>query len=166
MKATVYVTSAVLSDRAGSHALTAALAKKLADAASLSAGEVLYLENGKPVFTGEGYLSVSHSGGDLFVAVSSVPVGLDAEAPRPVPARLAKRWFSPLEQEQDFFAVWTAKEAVAKIGGAGLSAVRRVEVAGESARLDGAEYSLWRGERDGVTLCLAARGPFTVVWAE
>lgn len=153
----MYLTARALPDPAASRALTGILAPALAKKAGFDGGEVAYLPNGKPVFTGEGFLSVSHTAGKLYVAVSRIPVGLDAEARRPVKEAVKRRWFCEEERAQDFFFVWTAKEAVAKWDGRGLSAVPAVRVTGDTAALDGAVFSLVRREEGSIVVTLAAR---------
>lgn len=70
-----------------------------------------YLENG-PVF-----FSLTHSHGRTFAAFSGQEIGLDAEwRGRPLPEAIIQR-LSPAEREEDFFRVWTAKEAYIKFCG-------------------------------------------------
>ncbi|MBM7085762.1 MULTISPECIES: 4'-phosphopantetheinyl transferase family protein [Micromonospora] len=91
---------------------------------------------GAPVLGGVAtgwHTSVSHTRGLVAVAVSRHgPVGIDVEALRPVPALpLSRRWFAPEDTDWlrgrpverlgvDFLALWTGKEAVAKLYGTGL----------------------------------------------
>lgn len=83
---------------------------------------------GKPYLPAypELHFSLSHSGDFVVCAISSVPVGVDLELPRPVHPGIAARWFSPAEQallKQEpsaFFDLWMAKEAVLKEIGCGL----------------------------------------------
>ena len=161
----VYIASDVLPTRFSSHVLTKKLVEKIAAASKTGVYPVDWLASGKPVFTAGGrYISVSHTGDRLFVAVCVVPIGLDAEARREIPERVRKEWLSPAEQRQDFFKVWTAKEAVAKWTGEGLGAVRRVFVRDRVAMLDNQIYSLFRDERDGVVITVAARDCCEIVW--
>ena len=76
-------------------------------------------EHGKPrLLNAPLHFSLSHTRGRTFVAVADEPVGLDAEwrgrsLPRAYLARL-----TPAEREEDFFRLWTAKEAYIKyLGG-------------------------------------------------
>ena len=151
--------------RFSSHALTIKLTERIAKAAKSGLYPVSWLANGKPMFTAGGrYLSVSHTGGRLYIAVSGQPLGLDAEVRREIPERVKREWLSPAEQKQDFFAVWTAKEAVAKLDGRGLEVVKKVSVTEHLASLDGAYVSLHREERDGAVITVAAADVSTVVW--
>ena len=89
---------------------------------------------GKPYLKGDRglFISLSHCDGLVAVAVSSCEVGVDAERVRDIDSKIAKRFFTELEQEYVFetddadinlfFEVWTRKEAMAKKRGVGLSA--------------------------------------------
>lgn len=73
--------------------------------------------------------SISHSGDIVVCAVSDNPVGIDIEKIREVNLNVAKRLFTPDEQEyifeknskQRFFEVWTKKEAYVKLLGLGIT---------------------------------------------
>ncbi|CAH1648068.1 MAG: 4'-phosphopantetheinyl transferase superfamily protein [Chelatococcus sp.] len=79
------------------------------------------------------HVSLSHSGSYVAVATADCPVGIDIEEVAGTDAlALAREWFSPTEaaavedaspaaQNMVFFGYWTAKEAVLKAAGAGLS---------------------------------------------
>lgn len=92
------------------------------------------LPSGQPVLPGTGlYCSVSHTDGLCVCAVSDVPVGIDAEKLREAPMRVAKRIFSPAEQSRvassddphtEFFRIWTMRESVVKLTGAGMRDIR------------------------------------------
>ena len=79
-------------------------------------------EHGKPrLLNAPLHFSLSHTRGRTFVAVADEPVGLDAEwrgrsLPRAYLARL-----TPAEREEDFFRLWTAKEAYVKYLGGSLA---------------------------------------------
>ena len=86
---------------------------------------------GKPHFENSPYyFSISHTSRHAFCVLSTVPVGIDAEElDRPVRLSLAKRIFSPQEQQRfaqasdqrrAFLALWVLKEAAAKLSGQGL----------------------------------------------
>jgi 4'-phosphopantetheinyl transferase len=92
-------------------------------------------EQGKPALTdGELEFNVSHSGDRVAIAIArGMPVGIDVELEsrrmRDL-SSMARRFFSPIEaravEEADdpagvFFTIWTAKEAVIKAVGGGLS---------------------------------------------
>ena len=79
-------------------------------------------ENGKPVTDGA-FFSISHSGSLVACAVSDCPVGLDIERIRPVPPRLSR--FLEEEQPENFWQLWTRREAALKCRGDGLGAWKR-----------------------------------------
>lgn len=92
-------------------------------------GTVFIGNNGKPMASGC-YFNISHSHGLVACAVSDVPVGIDVEKIRPVSPRLL-RILSPAEREsvrrdEDFFRLWTLKEALIKCQGGVLGQVRHV----------------------------------------
>ena len=79
---------------------------------------------GSPVL----HFNISHAAERVVMAVSTQPLGVDIEGPRIVKdaAHIAQRFFAPEEQaavvdQAAFFAIWTAKEAVIKATGLGLS---------------------------------------------
>lgn len=92
-------------------------------------------EQGKPALEdGALQFNVSHSGDRVAIAITrDLPVGIDVELESRRMHNLlgmARRFFSPLEtraveeaeqQENVFFSIWTAKEAVIKAVGGGLS---------------------------------------------
>lgn len=92
-------------------------------------------EAGRPAIAGDGrYLSISHSGDTVAVAISDTPVGIDVERLRPVEERLVNYVCTPAERQfvltaaddertRRFFAVWTAKEALFKRDGGSLRAI-------------------------------------------
>ncbi|MBE6629550.1 MAG: 4'-phosphopantetheinyl transferase superfamily protein [Ruminococcaceae bacterium] len=113
--------------------------------------------NGKPYFEGSPVqFSISHTGTLVAVAVSkNHPVGLDIEKIRPLREKFAARYFS--EREQTEFAnsddpdttlirLWTAKEAVGKYHGTGLSGdLREIDTANTTSAVfekDGTRYAL------------------------
>jgi 4'-phosphopantetheinyl transferase len=102
-----------------------------ADPASI---EIASPDGAKPEAPALGvHFNVSHAGEMVALAFASdVPVGVDVERLRPMrdAAGIARRWFSPDERRavedtgdlaDTFFRIWTAKEAVVKGTGGGLS---------------------------------------------
>lgn len=99
---------------------------------------------GKPYAVSDTYpsplfFSLSHSGGLFALLIHEHPVGVDLQAHSNVRTeRLAQRWFHPAEyaaylaggcRDEDFFTLWTAKEAYAKYTGLGIaSTARRLSV--------------------------------------
>ena len=92
-------------------------------------------EQGKPSFVEPHglHFNLSHSGGVAMAAFSAAPVGLDIECRGRARdfAAIARRFFLPEEadavlhpggdQEDVFLRIWTAKEAIVKLSGKGLS---------------------------------------------
>lgn len=83
-------------------------------------------EKGKPYFPWEGApkFSISHSGEYAVVAFSDAEVGVDIQKNKELKSeRIKERVFHKegKEKEEDFFFVWTAKEAYVKCTGEGLS---------------------------------------------
>lgn len=78
--------------------------------------------HGKPSLCGAPpFFSLSHTGGRTFAAFSDADVGLDAEwRGRPIPLAVLRR-LSEAEREEDFFRLWTAKEAFVKYLGGSLA---------------------------------------------
>ncbi|WP_344320367.1 4'-phosphopantetheinyl transferase family protein [Streptomyces macrosporus] len=115
-----------------------ALIRAAADTTGGRAGAIRlrHRPDGRPFLTGAASglrVSISHSRGVFAVALSaSLPVGVDVETVRPVPAEaLARRWLdasaaeavalAPLAgREETFFHLWTQKEAAGKAHGSGL----------------------------------------------
>ena len=99
--------------------------------------DILLLEDerGAPYIKGiDVHVSISHAGDYAVCAVADAPVGIDIEKIKPTNRRIAERTFSKRELEYlgcdgemgddallRFFEIWTAKEAYAKMQGAGLS---------------------------------------------
>ena len=129
---------------------------------------------GKPFFVGvpEVHFSISHTNGLWVCAFAARPVGLDAQARRPVHTEpLIRRCFHAREQAylercpDAFFALWAAKEACVKLTGAGIDeafrAVSTVSEAGEFPSVPGACLTLLT-DALGVPCCLAAYEAHTV----
>lgn len=83
------------------------------------AAEILFTENGKPYLErGECEFSLTDTDGLTAVAVGTQRVGLDAERRRPRKTDALLSRLTPAEKEEDFFELWTAKEAYVKyLGG-------------------------------------------------
>ena len=112
-------------------------------AAAYRAERALFAANGIPAdaeqartVLGKPYLkdypgvqfNLSHSGGWGVCALSKTAVGVDVEMVRPLRQQVAKRFFTPVEQEwlskrpaEEFFRLWTRKESFTKALGKGLT---------------------------------------------
>jgi 4'-phosphopantetheinyl transferase len=87
---------------------------------------VTYSEKGKPEFEPSNvHFNISHSANYVACAIADSPVGIDIEGGRKVNRSVAKRYFTEEEIEsihsdEDFFKIWTFKEALGKYTGEGL----------------------------------------------
>ena len=82
---------------------------------------------GKPFFPGGRHFSLTHSGALAAIALAERPVGLDAEADRPVSPAVVRRTMGPEERawlevrgDEGFAFLWTRKEAALKCLGTGV----------------------------------------------
>ncbi len=91
--------------------------------------ELVHEYGRKPYFASHPYIhfSISHSGDIWGVVFSDKEVGLDIQYPNPsvVQEKIAKRYFHPDEYKafldgEDFYYIWTRKEAVCKLFGYGI----------------------------------------------
>lgn len=88
-------------------------------------------ENGKPYFENGVKVSIAHSNEYMVVAFSSQEVGVDIEKFKNLPYRqTAERFFLPeettaMKRKSDFFVLWTRKEALIKLHGAGISQMKQ-----------------------------------------
>lgn len=97
--------------------------------------EISYQNGGKPIFAGINPIcfNLSHAGDYAVCVVCNVPVGIDIEGKHKINEKVMKKCFSEkekfwvneiLEEKQErFFRLWTAKEAVSKATGKGLSQI-------------------------------------------
>lgn len=139
---------------------TTAAAEEFFAAAGLPPRKIVKTSSGKPVFSAEGwYLSPTHTGSLYAVAFAPFPVGLDAEAETVEKQRVADKYFTEEEKRLPFSLVWTAKEAVSKISGEGISALGRICLSpdGKEAFFGGEAYTLSRFTEAGVLMTLARK---------
>ena len=136
-----------------------------------STGGKLSVE-GEPV-----HFSLSHTRGCVAVAACScAPVGMDVEGVGPEPEAVAEIAFAPSEvallqqcsdesrRRETFFALWTAKEALVKATGQGMSAeLKKFALALDPLRLltpgpdgsPGEDWHLWSARRRAFRLAAA-----------
>ena len=135
----------------------------------------LYIQRdrfGKPSFSCGGVqFSISHACGLSVAAVSQSDVGVDIECidPGREMERIAKRFFSEREQDQlsaandrvrEFYRIWTAKEAMMKLGGEGMISIMTSDSvrAEDDADRVFARYALsFEGEDYILTVCTRER---------
>ncbi|WP_130848074.1 4'-phosphopantetheinyl transferase family protein [Intestinimonas timonensis] len=130
---------------------------------------------GKPFFHSmpQYQFNLSHSGPYALCALSDGEVGADIEVVRPRRPFLPKKvlsetefaWFQDRGNHwEDFYTLWTLKEARVKYTGTGLTVPAR-DIAvplldpGQHARLDGLTFTAYAGEGWRAALCAAETGP-------
>lgn len=107
------------------------LLKKVCSLHGVSDYLISLSEHGKPQIDGF-YFNLSHSGNMVLCAVSENPVGCDIEKIENPTLRIAKRFFTEKENKylekieennkaEEFFRLWTMKEAYVKMTGEGLT---------------------------------------------
>lgn len=122
------------------------------------------------------YTSLSHSDVWAAAAIARCPVGLDIQSPDPLPdqrlLRIAARFhpketgglerLTPAERQSAFYRLWTMKESVMKLCGAGFSLPLRSfcisrEASGAYTALlsDGRRAALWPQQMEGLYLAAA-----------
>ena len=86
--------------------------------------KITYLPSGKPVCKNNNYISISHSGEYVAVAVSQEPAGVDIERKNPKLHRIASRFRHPddvvpkdLDTLTQLQYLWAAKESIYKLSG-------------------------------------------------
>lgn len=139
---------------------------------SIGAGYLLYLlkkrfsieedpvilPGGKPVFRNnkDVCFSISHSSNYAAIAFGEQPLGMDTECVKHANLKVAKRFFTKeeyayltekdeTEQADRFCQIWTAKEALIKAAGGGLSIpLGSFSVLENTAKCAGESYTLYR----------------------
>lgn len=136
---------------------------------------VARLPGGKPWLPDrpEIHISISHSGGIALCGAGDAPLGVDVEMVRPRSAALTRRTLSPRElawlqtggsRWEDFYDLWTRKEALCKCTGEGLRRhPRTLEVtlpgAGEGSAQAGFFFWGWAGADWRASACVRGEGP-------
>lgn len=97
-------------------------AKILREYYGITAPEFGTTEHGKPYLLNSPLrFNLSHSGNVTALAVSEQEVGLDIQERTERDFSALSRRLTPAEQVEDFFALWTAKEAYIKYKGGSLA---------------------------------------------
>lgn len=128
---------AFISDHMGAYDLLALALRETWGLAALPPME--RAEWGKPFFFGHPdlYFNVSHSGPFSLCAVGDEAVGVDVETVRPRSEGLARYALTPAELErfaamggtwEDFYTLWTAREAWSKFTGDGVARTRHADI--------------------------------------
>ena len=103
-------------------------------------------EHGKPYIEGFSCFSISHTGGIWAVLVADCECGLDIQQSRKCDTKaIARRWFAPEDAAKitscdDFFRVWTRREALTKALGGTVYDTGMPEVLKGNADIDGKRY--------------------------
>lgn len=123
-----------------------------------AAGGIGRTEQGKPYLqNGAAHFNLTHTEGLTAVAVGTQRVGLDAERRKPRNNAALLSRLRPSEREEDFYELWTAKEAYVKYVGGTLAGLLR-DLCYEKGvlRMGDAplKVCLKHWEREGCTLCL------------
>lgn len=112
-------------------------------------GQIEFVTGKKPVISGGPDFNISHSGSIALCAVSTTGcIGIDIEEVRPMRVtQLAKRIAAPSEAAgvdslEDFFSLWTKKEAVAKAAGATVATLSQITLGNGGADFDGNRWFL------------------------
>jgi len=126
---------------------------------------------GKPYLPDGPCFNLSHSGNKVVLLVDDQDAGVDVEQIVPYSGAVARRVFTPREQEwlqsrnneEAFFRLWTGKESIMKALGLGLqlppeSFEIRPEISGPNT-VCGREWFLHWLELDGHMLCCASCVP-------
>lgn len=130
------------------------------------------LPGGKPFFPARPgiHFNLSHSGPLALCAVGDVPVGVDVELVRPRTPGLPRhvlsgeeyRWFAERgERWEDFYTLWTLKEARLKYEGTGLKRPARTAAVplcspGGTGEREGLVFRAWGGAGWRAALCAPA----------
>lgn len=117
-----------LEGRSGHDAGRELLARAYREKTGQECPEIRVLDRGKPYFANSGlHFSISHTSRHAFCALSSHPVGIDAEeTDRKINLKLAGKILSPAERarfdgtREMLLRFWVLKEAAAKLTGDGL----------------------------------------------
>ena len=127
----LYLAGEELRNRRGHEAGRALLARLYREATGQDCPEIAVTERGKPYFVeSPWHFSISHTKKHVFCALSSRPVGLDAEEKdRKIHLNLAEKILSEPEKlrfdaapdkREALLKLWVLKEASAKLSGEGL----------------------------------------------
>ena len=141
-----------------SRELTKQAAELYFAALRLSPRSIHRLPSGKPIFEENGhFLSVSHAGPFWIGVFAPFLIGVDAEKTKTEKLRVAEKYFTAEEKKSPFVKIWTAKEAVAKLCGGGLSCISQIRISGDQAFFRGECYCLSWQEQQGYTICIATK---------
>ena len=123
----------------------------------------LYNEHGKPLLDGVPlFFNVTHSGSITAAVFGERECGIDAEERKPRKTETIEKRLTAAERQEDFFRLWTAKEAYVKYKGASLAAMLPLlEYRGGILYENGSpvQAHLYFTERENCTLCVCTAAP-------
>ena len=105
-------------------------------------------EHGKPFIEGFSCFSISHTGSIWAVLIADRECGLDIQLGRKCDMKaIADRWFAPedaqaVKSQDDFFRIWSRREALTKALGSTVYDPDLPAVQTEKVNIDGKQYSL------------------------
>jgi 4'-phosphopantetheinyl transferase len=150
--------------------------RRSARLSGLPLGPLIKTEKGVPLPSGDVHWSLTHKPAYVAGVASRQPVGIDIETIRPVREGMYRKVAEPDEWDlgrgdrlTTFFRYWTAKEAVLKTGGRGLSDLsecRVTTVSDDACLLVAYRGRIWRVRQcrfDG-HMAAVAGGEEEVVW--
>ena len=121
-------------------------------------------ENGKPYTDGKNF-SITHTGGSALIALSDLPIGIDAEISRERDFSSVLKRFTAREQAEigehtlEFLRHWVVKEAYIKlVGGTLAHDLKRLEYFGGELLLDGvkANCNIFCASLDDLIYCVCS----------
>ena len=148
----------------GLNALFAAMNEAKIDPAT---AVIKRLESGKPVFTNiPYYFNISHSCGRAVCVLSDIEVGVDIEFIKKVRAfdLIAENFFAPEEikrfrsaknSAEEFYRIWTRKEALLKKSGSGIEYKKLKSI--DTFVYEEAEFIEYKRGQYMTTVCLAKK---------
>lgn len=127
-----------------------AAGKQYADRAESLAAEMMTGEQGKPYIPGFAPFSISHSNNTWAVLIAESECGLDIQYPRRANFdSIAGRFYSPSdaarvqEVPDDFFRIWTRREALIKAAGTSVADTDLPPVLGDRVMYRGTDYRIY-----------------------
>ena len=106
-------------------------------------------EAGKPYIPGGKHFSISHSETSWAVLLADEECGLDIQFEREIDElKIAERWYHPDEaaavsnDEDEFFRIWTRREAMAKAAGTGIMSASLPSTLADEVLYEGVSWQL------------------------
>lgn len=135
---------------------SSALLKRRAVEDYFGSAELSTTEKGKPIIINpEGYgISVSHSGGIVAVVIAPCEIGIDIQERIERDNSRLMTFFHESEREEDFYTLWTKKEAYGKLTGDGIFVQKGKRLETDAVFVDiSKEITEYAGKEFSATLC-------------